>query len=96
MLNNLINTFKTLDFFGISELIFILIAIVILGILLFFAIFKPHQDESAKFNWKRILLWVAIMGTIVPILMLKFGYDNQTIQIAGMDYQIFTNSSART
>lgn len=96
MLNNLINTFKTLDFFGISELIFILIAIVILGILLFFAIFKPHQDEPAKFNWKRILLWVAIMGTIVPILMLKFGYDNQTIQIAGMDYQIFTNSSART
>lgn len=94
MINYSINTFKTLDFFGISELIFILLAIVILGILLFFAIFKPHRDKSAIFNWKRILLWVAIMATVIPALMLRFVDDNQTIQLAGMDYQIFTNSAA--
>ena len=94
MINYSINTFKTLDFFGISELIFILLAIVILGILLFFAIFKPHRDKSAVFNWKRILLWVAIMATVIPALMLRFVDDNQTIQLAGMDYQIFTNSAA--
>lgn len=96
MLNNFINTFKTLDSFGIAELIFILLAIAILGILLFFAIFKPHRDESAIFNWKRILLWVAIMATVIPALMLRFVYDNQTTQIAGMDQQIFTNSAPRT
>lgn len=94
MINNFINTFKTLDFFGIAELIFILLAIAILGILLFFAIFKPHRGKSAVFNWKRILVWVAIMATIIPALMLRFVDDNQTIELAGMDYQIFTNSAA--
>ena len=94
MLNDFINTFKTLDAFGIAELIFILITIIILGILLFFAIFKPHRGKSAVFNWKRILVWVAIMATIIPALMLRFVDDNQTIELAGMDYQIFTNSAA--
>lgn len=92
MLNYFISTFKTLGFFDISELILILISIVVLGTLFFFAIFKPHRDEPAIFNWKRIMSWVAIMATISSALMLRFVYDSQTVETA-TDYKVVTNLS---